>query len=65
MRALSILNVRLMPTYSGTHCGCMEAEISLSKITTKIVKSRVAADRREDSDISYKTPFTGFNDMYY
>lgn len=44
-----LLNVVWMPPFSGSQCGCLEAEAKRAYITSKIVKERIA-DRDYDDE---------------
>lgn len=45
-----LLNVVWMPPFSGSQCGCLEAEAKRAYITSKIVKDRIADRDYDDED---------------
>lgn len=65
MRAISLSNILLMPTYCGTQCGCTEAEMKLSLITNRIIEKRVETYKEEWEDFEMPDLEHGFDEKFY
>lgn len=64
-RAARLLNTIWVPSFCGTQCGCLEAEIKLRDIINEVVKKRLNELMDEDRDRLEKTADTSFFGGFY